>query len=287
MRPERYLLVPAALTLLALAVGCVAPAIGQTKAELPPVEIRPPEFPEDPKRDSMPKIIDQALTELKRGKGPKTQMQAIDNVLRALHMSGIVTMPTAGVPETEKMHAEDIAQRRRVIDAFQGHLDGGKPADEIGQMLLDAKAFLEAELDVIQTLGAWTLKHRPGTPAAKELAKHNIRAPFVPYAPLKAPQKDIRTGVIGEGQCFIVLKEIQGIKVRLIAELIPIWIEPWYARRRIVGFEIVWRLEFVPAELVKKLITCRERGKLVHSVDQREVLEPMLLNFWRFYRKDP
>ena len=166
-----------------------------------------------------------------------------------------------------------------------GRLESGDPSDEVGRALLDAKAFLEAEVDMLQTLAAWTITVNPGTPEAEVLAKRNIRAPFIPHAPLRSPKKDIRTGVIENGECFILLKEMHGIKARLIAEIIPVWVEPWYARRRIVGHRIVWRLEFVPAEFIKKLTTCKGRGKLVHDVHQEAVLEPKLLNFWRFYGK--
>ncbi len=276
----------AVLASLVLLAGCVmAPAEEAIEPPAEEVRLMPPDFTDEPGRDSMPKIIDQALTALQRHDGPNTQLQAIGNVLRALHMSGIVIMPTAGVPETEAMFRADLGQRQRVVQTFQGRLESGDPSDEVGRALLDAKAFLEAEVDMLQTLAAWTITVNPGTPEAEVLAEHNIRAPFIPYAPLRSPKKDIRTGVIENGECFIVLKEMHGIKARLIAEIIPVWIEPWYARRHIVGHRIVWRLEFVPAEFVKKLTTCNERGKLVHDVYQEEVLEPKLLNFWRFYGK--
>ena len=81
------------------------------------------------------------------------------------------------------------------------------------------------------------------------------------------------------------MKEIQGVKAKLIPELIPVWIEPWFERRRIVGFRVVWRLQFMPAEWVKRLSTCKIDGRLEHDDHQTIVYEPLLLDLWRFYGK--
>lgn len=272
---------------LAVAAGCAprnsASAQPNGHPEAGEAALRPPEFPDRPEWDSMRAIVEQNLAILERGYGPETAMRALNNVLGALHFSGVVTLPTAEVPATEAAFAADLELRESVIEALVRHVDAGERSDEMLAKILDAKVFLEAELDALRTLGRWTAAH-PAKPGHVLDAK-NVRAPFIPYAPHRRPHKDIRTGTVGEGECFVVVKEIQGIKAQLVAERIPVWVEPWYARRRIVGHRIVWRLEFTPAEFVKRLSTCNGADGPEHSSHITEILEPELLNFWRFFGK--
>lgn len=91
---------------------------------------------------------------------------------------------------------------------------------------------------------------------------------------------------IADGECSIILKEIQGVRALVRKKLIPIWVEPWYARAQIVGFRTVWVIEFVPAEFLKTISYCNVGGTVVQDVDITIVNERELLSFWRFLQMD-
>ena len=114
-----------------------------------------------------------------------------------------------------------------------------------------------------------------------------VRSPFF----AGTPSPDIQEQVIvpdslAEGECAVVLKEIQGVKAVVRPVLIPIWVEPWYARATIVGFKTVWIWEFVPAEFLKTISYCNSFGTLTTNVEIQTVLERQLLHFWSFMRQD-
>src|SRR5881397_44922 len=94
------------------------------------------------------------------------------------------------------------------------------------------------------------------------------------------------TQPLADGQCAAIVKEIQGIKVVVTARLIPIWVEPWFARARIVGLKTVWTWEFVPAEFLKTISVCNDAGTVTTNVSTQVVLERQLMEFWRFLHKD-
>jgi hypothetical protein len=96
----------------------------------------------------------------------------------------------------------------------------------------------------------------------------------------------ILTDPLAPGECAAVVKEIQGIKVVVTRRLIPIWVEPWFARARIVGFRSVWIWEFVPAEFIKTISVCNNNGLLNTTVSTQVVLERELMHFWRFINKE-
>jgi hypothetical protein len=94
------------------------------------------------------------------------------------------------------------------------------------------------------------------------------------------------TGPLDDGQCAGIVKEIQGIKVVVTPRRIPIWVEPWFARARIVGFKTVWTWEFVPAEFIKTISVCNANGSLTTTASTQVILERELLHFWRFIHKE-
>ena len=165
--------------------------------------------------------------------------------------------------------------------------DGDAAVAEAG---LEAKLWAETELDLIQTIGRWTARipaHdlRLARPLIRE-----IRAPFIPYpwiAARQPPCERVVSDVLGPGECQVVLKELFGLKRRLVPQRIPIWVEPWAARRKIVGYHFVWRIEYVPAEFLKRVVTsnccC---GKIKRRVYTEIVEHPELLNFVSFFGKD-
>jgi hypothetical protein len=92
--------------------------------------------------------------------------------------------------------------------------------------------------------------------------------------------------VIGVNECMVVVKEIQGLKARLVVIRLPIWVEPWFARRAIVGFRPVWIWEYVPAQFIKRIVTCNDCCNKIRPEVSTEIVEhPELLDFWRFFDK--
>lgn len=114
-----------------------------------------------------------------------------------------------------------------------------------------------------------------------------VRSPFFVGRPTPTVQEQVITpDSVAPGNCVVVTKEIQGVKAVIRPVIIPIWIEPWYARATIVGYETVWVWEFVPAEFLKTINYCNLDGTLSTQVNVKVVLERQLLHFWSFLDKE-
>jgi len=93
-----------------------------------------------------------------------------------------------------------------------------------------------------------------------------------------------------EGECSAIVKEWNGLKVVIRPIRIPIWVEPWYARRKIVGFRIVWIWEWVPVEYLKTISICKAAhcdggSGLTQTINTVLVKERQLLHIWGFWKK--
>ncbi len=248
----------------------------------------PPAFPDNQNWDSMGRILAQQRRIVTENPDNELVGKAASIIWQTHHMSGLVVLPTPGVDETVAMHRDHIAQLEESVQVLDKRLQrephlGGAPA----QSVLDVKVSLEAELDWIQTVGLWTAEAPPDSPRAKILQKRQLRSFFIPLPipALQGPDEVVTKDVIGVCESMVVVKEIQGMKARLIAKLLPVWIEPWFARRRIVGTRIVWCVEWVPAQFIKKIITSKECCELKHDVHTEIIEHPELLDFWRFFPK--
>ena len=111
-----------------------------------------------------------------------------------------------------------------------------------------------------------------------------IRSPFYQYAPHITPQENIIVpDAIANGECSVVIKEIQGIKSIVRPTQIPIWQEPWTSRSQIIGFDTIWVVDFVPAEFVKNLNFCNVGGNIVFDYEINVIIERQLTHFWKFF----
>ena len=72
------------------------------------------------------------------------------------------------------------------------------------------------------------------------------------------------------------------IKSILRPAKIPIYQEPWTSRAQIIGENIVWVIDFVPAEFVKNLNYCNVNGEIVFDYDTNVIIERELLHFWNY-----
>jgi hypothetical protein len=110
-----------------------------------------------------------------------------------------------------------------------------------------------------------------------------IRSPFHPYAAYTTPRENIMVpDSIANGECSVVIKEIQGIKSIVRPTQIPIWQEPWTSRSQIIGFDTIWVVDFVPAEFVKNLNFCNVGGNIVFDYEINVIIERQLTHFWKF-----
>ena len=249
--------------------------------------IEPPTFPPGESWDSMPVMLKQLRELIVQDTGGGALAEAAERLWQVHHMSALVVLPTPDVKETEelfRMHVQELERSAAILDEAARRSE--LPAQDAAR-LLDVKLSLEAEIDSVQTIGLWTAGVRPRTPQARALHRRQIRAPFIPLPfPIAPPEEVVESDVIGVNECMVVVKEIQGLKVRLVAKVLPVWVEPWYARRRIVGHRIVWCLEFVPAQFIKRVVTCNDCCNKIRPQTFTEIIEhPELLHFWRYFKK--
>jgi hypothetical protein len=287
---------------LIASILCVAESKAQQKVVIPekqryekrPTEdvLRPPKWSPNENWDAMKRILNEQRAIL-AGEIPNPALasEAVKQLWLTHHMSGLAQLPTPGVPESTAAHRTHVQELELSIRALGRALNRKDLNGKTLSLLLETKVSLQAEVDWIQTIGKWTAITPPNSPQAKVLHKRQLRAPFLrfPFPRPRIPRENFQSDVIGLNQCMVVVKDIQGLKVRLIYRKIPIWVEPWAARRHVVGFKIVWWVEYVPAEFIKRIVTCNDctsscreqRIKRYVFTEIRE--EPELLDFWRFY----
>jgi hypothetical protein len=125
-----------------------------------------------------------------------------------------------------------------------------------------------------------------------------VRSPYAPVGPHVGPftgnfgttpsnpfsphENIIQTGVMKDGECSTVIKEIQGVKAIQRPVKIPIWQEPWTSRASIIGFDTVWVVDFIPAEFVKSLNYCNAAGVVNFDYTIDVIIERELTHFWKY-----
>jgi len=114
-----------------------------------------------------------------------------------------------------------------------------------------------------------------------------IRSPYFPTYPhpngfVQQENVIVAPGPIANGECSTIVKEIQGVKSILRPTLIPIWQEPWTSRASIISYQVVWVVDFVPAEFVKNLNYCNVNGSIQTDYEINVIIERELLHFWKY-----
>ena len=99
------------------------------------------------------------------------------------------------------------------------------------------------------------------------------------------PKERMTDGQVPDGGAYVVLKEFFGIRFRLHWRWVPIYVEPWYARRRIIGYRRRLYIRLVPCEYLKSIIYERSAagGAVLPRVVARNWCDYSLLKFWRFF----
>ena len=160
------------------------------------------------------------------------------------------------------------------------------PTDESLERL-DVPANLRAPEDVENILldseifGLQNLDKSP-----RRFRGRNIRSPWLPWAWLTAPEQDVISGTIAPRECMRVVKETDGLGLKVTWRVITVTLEPWTARARFAQ-KRVWVLEWVPKEIIKTITYCNEFQRITRTITIEVIEEPQKLHLWRFFRKDP
>lgn len=118
--------------------------------------------------------------------------------------------------------------------------------------------------------------------------KANLNGHLVPFPRFGSPHKPIErmtSGQVPADGAFVVLKEFFGLRFRLRWRWVPVWQEPWFPRRRIVGYRRRLSLRLVPCEYLKSIVYERSEpgGRVTPNVVVKNWCDHSLLHFWRFF----
>jgi hypothetical protein len=270
--------------------------------------------------DVMQLKLNQAIKTLTRPNQPEqVYMDAIDQGIESLFLSNLVVLPSNNDSDAQALFDVFRANSQGFADTLGKHMEGmdatgknvrglGTPGSKAGAG--EARNFLQVTREALFEIGRFTVACDPvnqvtgagcmalqaddegGTVVDTVLGAIFSRQARSPFPFLLAStsaipdEQVILTDPLADGECAAVIKEIQGLKLVVTPRLIPIWVEPWFARRRIVATTVVWVAEFVPAEHIKTISVCNVAGTIETDVDTQVVLERQLLHFWRFLHKD-
>jgi hypothetical protein len=270
--------------------------------------------------DVMQIKLNQAIQTLSRPNLSEQQyLHAIDEGMEAIYTSNLVVLPTAQDPDAGDLFGMHQQMAQQLINSLTRHVNGtdaqnrtvrglGTPGSQTAAG--DARNFIQVTQEAMQVIGEQTNNCNPQdqqTGAGCQLLRaddeggnvvdtvlgnlfsRQVRSPFpliIGSTSAIPDEQVILTDPLDDGQCAAVVKEIQGIKIVVTPRLVPIWVEPWFARARVVGVKTVWVWEFVPAEFIKTISVCNDSGSLTTTASTQVILERELLHFWRYIHKD-
>lgn len=237
------------------------------------------------------------------GRGDETYIAGIGEGMEALNTSNVIVLPTNGVGDTDQMFSEHRSMMREFIGALTTHINNAQiGSDRTKAEAIEARNFLQLVSEALDVIGAQTRQCPPANPSGCALLNQGseagavtdtiyagfareVRSPFFLRPRAREPREDIIATDVKlrpDRECQSILKESKGIKVIVRAIVIPIWIEPWFARARIVGFRTVWVWEYVPAEFLKTITMCNTNGSVRTTVSTRQIIERQLMPFWKY-----
>ena len=89
-------------------------------------------------------------------------------------------------------------------------------------------------------------------------------------------------GTLNAGGSAFVLKEFMGLKSILVCRAIPIWQEPWYSRRRIIGYKRIYYLKLIPCEYLKSILYKDTPNGIIKSIKTTQHCDRALMSFWNY-----
>lgn len=272
--------------------------------------------------DVMQDKINQAVNTLEKdGLGTETYEAAISEGMEGLFLSNLAVLPTEGVSASEDLFNTWLSHEDFFEGALDMHINetGTSESKATG---MDARNFLQVTTEAMKVVGEETKNTDPNNPEGSDLISQpdepqsadsaadtsgttgdteavplvdlsegfhrQVRSPFfmgwnLGVTTRKPQETVIETEAMWPGQCQSILKETRGVKVIVRPVLVPIWVEPWFARARIVGQKLIWVWEFVPAEFIKTINVCNRDGEMVQEIESKVVPEEKMMHFWRFF----
>ncbi len=267
---------------------------------------------EQPTPDAMADITSQITDKLTTSNPPEVQLENI-NQAESMLFGKPVILATNGITETQTISADYDTMTGEIKGALLSCVDTNctdsmvaATAKELADRISywqEIKYTLEEQTmdgtcdinDIANTCLILDQGEEPTINGGITIGNDKIwngwhREIRSPYTPITAyPQGFVQSenvitlaGPIKNGECSVVIKEIQGIKSIMRAVKIPIWQEPWTSRAGIIGYNTVWVVDFVPAEFVKNLNFCNANGSIQMDYEINVIIERQLLHFWKY-----
>lgn len=211
--------------------------------------------------------------------GPPIILAAPDKELRdPKEGPGALVPPEFNGPTGDPADAEDIFQ------GWCGHLDhaiqilrkyrGRGNQHEAAEFLIKLRDVAQNLHELIQG-GALRLNDN------QEIALTNAARVPVHFGVRGVPEASFQ-GTIPPGGSHVVTKEFLGLRASLVCRPVPIWVEPWYARRRIIGYRRVYYIQYIPCEYIKSIIYTDAHDSVDVDVHVTKQCDRELLSFWAY-----
>ncbi len=265
-----------------------------------------------------PNVMDVKLQDaigiLRRGRaGEQQHQQAIDQVMESLFLSNLVPLPTNTNGDQTDPDEQDFGEFQgrmdEAIEALRKHVNSSfTGTDQTKADAAEARNFLQVVQEATQVIAGQTAFCDPTNPGnlvgdgcqfleaddeggarvddvLADAFSRQVRSPFPIFTQggFEPNEVVIDIPALSDGQCAAAVKEFFGVKAVVTAREIPIWVEPWFARARIVGTKTVFALEFIPAEYIKTISVCNTSGAIQTNVDAVTVHDRGLSHFWKFF----
>ncbi len=229
--------------------------------------------------------------------------QAIDEAMEAIFTGNLVVLPTGDDPEAQDAHSLMQQQMQQAIQALQQHVQNNQPA---AAQAAEARNFLLVTQEALEAIGETTSQPgcNPQQPQScgplqslnemPQLVDPSLpdgafqRLVSAPHSLLGADgfadpaEETLTPGVITKNQCAVVVKELRGVAAVVRPAAVSIWKNPWKKNAAVIGSQVVWVYEFVPAEHIKTINTClNNKSEQTQTITQKVVLDRGALLLWR------
>jgi hypothetical protein len=118
-------------------------------------------------------------------------------------------------------------------------------------------------------------------------ALHLNLPPFLHRQRSLSPVEYVDKCTLSDTDSCVIMKELFGLKLRLYYTYVPLWQEPWYSRRRIIGWRPVWHMRWLPCEYIKSIVYTKDDSdpNMLNNptITRKEFCDPSLLTYWHWY----
>lgn len=218
------------------------------------------------------------------GQPDEVREAALDGIMGKAFLSQIMILPTQGkdvAEETGRLFQAHVALIGRIRGAMTRIVKASDAGAGVKTRALELKNFFDVFVEAAQVIAERTREEVPPKKVPENgdgaVVGTPIRAPYLTWPRHRHPAEACCCIEVGPEGCGVLVKEFRGVMLVWRARIITEWIEPWYSRRRLIK-KIVWVLEWVPVQFIKKIsVDCRGEPQ----VEMRTVGDYALMNFWR------